>query len=74
MTRSPLREVSTLKTRRASRLKSGAVRGVHPLSSKNRKAINMLKTWISLPDDQGAVWWNDFERELAEQRPSFHAI
>ena len=68
MVQSPL---AANKTRRAARLKPGATYKTHPLNSKNRQALKLLQVWMSAPDDKGADWWADFERELAQRRPAF---
>ena len=57
-----------VKPQRAARPKADRLHAVRPLSPKNRQALKLLTAWMSVPDDQGADWWADFERELADNR------
>ena len=34
------------------------------ISSKNRQALALLKTWCDEPDELGNEWWDSFEAEL----------
>ncbi len=64
---------TTPKTRRTLRSKSGRTHATRQISPKNRKALKLLAAWVNTPDDRGAGWWQQFERELSETRLSFHA-
>ena len=54
------------KPQRAARPKTSRLHAVRSLSPKNRQALKLLTAWMSVPDDQGADWWAEFERELAD--------
>ena len=41
------------------------------LSAKNRAAIKLLDEWMSIPDDMGKEWWDEFEKELEANRLNF---
>ena len=42
------------------------------LSLRNRRLLELLHT--APDDDKGAEWWDDFERELADDRPAFREL
>lgn len=42
--------------------------GLHP---RNRRALALLRGWMSGPEDLGKPWWDDFEQELRQQRLAF---
>ncbi len=38
------------------------------LSSRNRRALALLRDWMAEPDELGSAWWDAFERDLARNR------
>ena len=38
------------------------------LNAKNRAAIKLLDEWMSQPDDMGEEWWNEYMKQLKENR------
>ena len=36
--------------------------------SQNQQALALLDGWMSEPDDMSEEWWEEFERELGENR------
>lgn len=44
------------------------------LPPQNREALALLRAWIAEPDDLGDAWWDEFERDLAQNRLRFHEI
>ena len=59
---------TTTKDRRAARAKSSRSRTRRQPGPKNRQALKLLATWMSTPDDRGAAWWRQFERELKRDK------
>ena len=41
------------------------------IKTRNQRAIEMLQAWAAEPDDTDDAWWDEFERELAENRLTF---
>ena len=41
---------------------------------QTRHAVALLKAWIAVPDDKGNIWWDEFERDLQENRLEFRVI
>lgn len=44
------------------------------LRSRNRRALSLLQTWLSEPDDMGDAWWDDLEQEMRQNRLSFSEV
>ncbi len=44
------------------------------LPPQNREALALLHAWMAEPDDLGEAWWDEFERDLAQNRLRFHEI
>ena len=38
------------------------------IPTQNRYALKLLRSWMAEPDDLGEAWWNEFERNLRENR------
>lgn len=41
------------------------------LNKKNRQLLAWLKEWRSTPDEMGKEWWDEFDRQLEENRLNF---
>jgi hypothetical protein len=44
------------------------------LPSQNQRALDLLRAWISEPDDLGEAWWVEFERDLEENPLRFREV
>lgn len=44
------------------------------LPLQNRRALALLHAWVAEPDDLGKAWWDEFERDLAQNRLKFREI
>lgn len=60
-----LQHPSKTRPRHAARAKPSHANITARPGLKNRRALKLLADWASVPDDLGAGWWAQFERELA---------
>jgi antitoxin (DNA-binding transcriptional repressor) of toxin-antitoxin stability system len=41
------------------------------LLPKNRRALEIMREWLSEPDEHDEAWWDEFNAELAQNRFTF---
>lgn len=41
------------------------------LPPRNQKLLRLIRDWMSTPDDLGEAWWEEFRRDMAQNRPRF---
>ena len=44
------------------------------LPPRNQELLRLLRDWMSTPDELGEAWWEEFRRDMAQNRPRFSSF